>query len=154
MLEFEIAQTALQLQTLIKSSGRTIRHITIKPNQIVMDDSTACIETVRDGKVPIIERLLKDVGVNPDMCLECMTDDNMKNSEFFVHLMRAYIHFLILKYGPTMPISREMANYFLRHDLLDLYVIYSVEHMKVMNKGDLDSKSFYYNDSFILTYEE
>lgn len=153
MLEFEISQTALHLKHLVEKDSKSVGSISINGDVLTITDTdyNSIGMCLKERETSVIENLLREVGVNPDMCLDCMTDDNMKNSEFFVHLMRAYVHFLMLKYGPSVPVSRDMAKYFLKHDLLADYVIYNVTHSRIVNKGELYPGCFYDLDAFVLS---
>ena len=153
---FEIKETAQHLSKLLKSDSTGIQSINITSNAVeIFYKENRVLGLINIDKEPsVLEHIFNNVGVNPDMCIDCMTDDNMRNSEFFQYQMKAYIYFLTLKYGKEVSISYEMASYFLRHDLLEYHTIYSVETGANMTKEGIKEGGFHDGDNFILVYEQ
>ena len=124
MITPQIQAAINHLQHLLDGQAE-IQRVVLAPNGnadlTLKNEETNCYQKEERD---LIQEVLNDVSTNPDICTDCMTDENMKSNPFFNHMMNAYIKNLIVGYGKYVPISRAMAMYFLKHDLLNGFTIY------------------------------
>lgn len=151
---FEIEETARHLYNLLLEAKLGPEGISITKNEIVFYDKELKSSEIDVAEGPtLLSNLLNNVGVNPEICIDCFTEENMKNNEFFEFQMKAYAQFLMLKYGPMVSISRDMACYFVEHELLEDCVIYMGMSGERLTKKNI-SDTYPGEGKFILTYDK
>jgi len=109
----------------------------MKPGQVMTIVFEPHVSTgIIDGDDPELFKVVAN-GMNPigkmmeaifqNVCTDCMKDDYNFKNPFFVDLIEAYFHALVVNYGELVPITRTMAKVIFEHKLTNYKVVYASE---------------------------